>query len=191
MHLSDAATQSLLAGAADGGYPGQVVHDVGAFVRGEVVDDGAQVIGAGWSVRQSQPIAAAGCCSAPSAPRPGSRRGDADFLGRLRDAGLRVRERHGDDGALVGYAVALLGDRADRGSRPVWFSGSTLAYDLSLPRERFEPAVTPADRALAEHRIREASALLGCAGQAEGAGDVAALGDLLADAAEPCPGSGP
>ncbi|MFE9469419.1 hypothetical protein ACFYNW_38600 [Streptomyces virginiae] len=115
--------------------------------------------------------------------------GDADFLDRLRDAGLRVRERHGDDGALVGYAVALPGDRADRGSRPVWFSGSTLAYDLSLPRvrERFEPAVTAADWALAEQRIRGASALLGRAGQAEGGGDVAALGDLLAVAAEHAP----
>ncbi|MFD0432145.1 mobilization protein, partial [Streptomyces zhihengii] len=33
-------------------------------------------------------------------------------------------ERHGDDGTLAGYAVALPGDRADAGSRPVWFSGS-------------------------------------------------------------------
>ncbi|MEU4359921.1 hypothetical protein [Streptomyces virginiae] len=71
----------------------------------------------------------------------------------------------------------------------MWFSGSTLAYDLSLPRvrERFEPAVTAADWALAEHRIREASALLGRAGQADGAGDVTALGDLLAVAAEHAP----
>lgn len=70
---------------------------------------------------------------------------DSDFLDRLRDAGLRVRERHGDDGTLVGYSVALPGDRADRGSRPVWFAGSTLAYDLSLPRvrERFTPHVAP------------------------------------------------
>ncbi|MER6320174.1 mobilization protein [Streptomyces sp. NPDC001581] len=115
--------------------------------------------------------------------------GDADFLDRLRDAGLRVRERRGDDGALVGYSVALPGDRADGGSRPVWFAGSTLAYDLSLPRvrERFTPLVTPADWALAEHRIREASVLLGRAGQDEGAGDVAALGDLLAVAAAHSP----
>ncbi len=64
---------------------------------------------------------------------------------RLRDAGLRVRERPGDDGALAGYPVALPGDRADRGSRPVWFAGSTLAYDLSQPRvrERFPPARLP------------------------------------------------
>ncbi|MFE5561783.1 mobilization protein [Streptomyces sp. NPDC056544] len=115
--------------------------------------------------------------------------GDTDFLDRLRDAGLPVRERHGDDGTLVGYAVALPGDRADRGSRLVWFADSTLAYDLSLHRvrERFTPHVTPADWALAEHRIREASALLGRAGQASGAGDVAALGDLLAVAAAHSP----
>ncbi|MEU9377203.1 mobilization protein [Streptomyces sp. NPDC048255] len=115
--------------------------------------------------------------------------GDTDFLDRLRDAGLRVRERRDDDGALVGYSVALPGDRADGGTRPVWFAGSTLAYDLSLPRvrERFTPLVTPADWALAEHWIREASVPLGRAGQGEGAGDVAALGDLLAVAAVHAP----
>ncbi|MFF3018219.1 hypothetical protein [Streptomyces sp. NPDC057939] len=119
--------------------------------------------------------------------------GDTDFLDRLRDAGVRVRERRDDDGTLLGYAVALPGDRADRGSRPVWFAGSTLAYDLSLPRvrERYEPLVADADWALAEHRIREASELLGRAGQDEGAGDVAALGDLLAVAAAHGPGSRP
>ncbi|MGW6981824.1 hypothetical protein ACWGE1_20660 [Streptomyces sp. NPDC054932] len=70
----------------------------------------------------------------------------------------------------------------------------TLAQDqlrpyLSLPRvrERFTPHVTPADWALAGHRIREASALLGHAGQASCAGDVAALGDLLAVAAAHSP----
>ncbi|MFD3776424.1 hypothetical protein [Streptomyces sp. NPDC058612] len=100
-----------------------------------------------------------------------------------------MRERRDDDGALVGYSVVLPGDRADGGTRPVWFAGSTLAYDLSLPRvrERFEPVVTPSDWALAEHRIREASELLGRAGQDEGAGDVAALGDLLAVAAAHSP----
>ncbi|MGW6971646.1 hypothetical protein [Streptomyces sp. NPDC054952] len=115
--------------------------------------------------------------------------GDTDFLDRLRDAGLRVRERLGDDGNLVGYSVALPGHRADGGTRPVWFAGSTLAYDLSLPRvrERFTPLVTEADWALAEHRIREASVLLGRAGQDEGAGDVAPLGDLLAVAAAHSP----
>ncbi|MFE5537098.1 mobilization protein [Streptomyces sp. NPDC056519] len=115
--------------------------------------------------------------------------GDADFLDQLRDAGLRVRERRGEDGTLLGYAVALPGDRADAGSRPVWFSGSSLAYDLSLPRvrERFEPALGPVDWAVAERLVREAAAALSRSGRAEGAGDVAALGDLLVAAAAHAP----
>ncbi|MCF3181387.1 hypothetical protein IPZ70_15775 [Streptomyces polychromogenes] len=114
---------------------------------------------------------------------------DTDFLERLRDAGLRVRERHGEDGTLLGYAVALPGDRADHGTRPVWFSGSALAYDLSLPRvrERYEPAVGPADWSQAERLVREAAAALARSGRAEGAGDVATLGDLLATAAAHAP----
>lgn len=45
---------------------------------------------------------------------------DTEFLDRCRDAGLRVRERRDDTGMLLGYAVAPPGDRADRGTRPVW-----------------------------------------------------------------------
>ncbi|MFJ5552527.1 mobilization protein [Streptomyces sp. NPDC093225] len=114
---------------------------------------------------------------------------DTDFLERLRDAGLRVRERRDEAGVLLGYAVALPGDRADAGSRPVWFSGSSLAYDLSLPRvrERFEPAVGPADWTAAERLVREAAVALARSGRAEGAGDVAALGDLLVAAAAHAP----
>ncbi|MFJ9891608.1 mobilization protein [Streptomyces sp. NPDC091287] len=110
---------------------------------------------------------------------------DTDFLNRLRDAGLRVCEHRDHNGTVDGYAVALPGDRADHGTRPVWFSGRTLAYDLSLPRirERFHPTITPADITRAHHRIREAAALLARAGRTQGAGDVAALGDLLAVAA--------
>ncbi|MFJ6940538.1 mobilization protein [Streptomyces sp. NPDC101132] len=114
---------------------------------------------------------------------------DTDFLDRLRDAGLRVRERRDEAGVLLGYAVALPGDRADAGSRPVWFSGSSLAYDLSLPRvrERFEPLVGPADWSAAERLVRQAAAALARSGRAEGAGDVAALGDLLVAAAAHAP----
>ncbi|MFJ2437873.1 hypothetical protein ACIOWM_32115 [Streptomyces anulatus] len=111
---------------------------------------------------------------------------DTDLLTRLRDAGLRVREHHNaTTGAVDGYAVALPGDRAEHGSRPVWFSGRTLAYDRSLPRirERYEPAFTLAAFTRAHTRIREAAALLARAGRTQGAGDVAALGDLLAVAA--------
>ncbi|MET9928241.1 MULTISPECIES: hypothetical protein [unclassified Streptomyces] len=115
--------------------------------------------------------------------------GTTDFLARLRDAGLRVREHHDQDGALDGYAVALPGDRADHNSRPVWFSGRTLAYDLSLPRvrERFEPAISPENLHRAHDRIRRAATLLTHAGRTEGAGDVAALGDLLVVAAATAP----
>ncbi|MBD3550652.1 mobilization protein [Streptomyces sp. SP18CM02] len=115
--------------------------------------------------------------------------GTTDFLTRLRDAGLRVREHHDENGALDGYAVALPGDRADRNTRPVWFSGRTLAYDLSLPRvrERFHPPIAPADITRAHTRIRQAATLLARAGRTEGTGDVAALGDLLTTAAATSP----
>lgn len=79
-----------------------------------------------------------------------------------------MREHHNaTTGAVDGYAVALPGDRAEHGSRPVWFSGRTLAYYLSLPRirERYEPAFTLADITRAHTRIREAAALLACAGR--------------------------
>ncbi|MCX5078564.1 hypothetical protein OG321_41655 [Streptomyces sp. NBC_00424] len=85
--------------------------------------------------------------------------GDTDFLDRFRGAGLRVRERR-DDG--------WCGTRSRcPETAPTAAPVSTLAYDLSLPRvrERFEPVVTPADSALAEHRIREASMLPGRAGR--------------------------
>ncbi|MGW1469009.1 mobilization protein [Streptomyces sp. NPDC002308] len=114
--------------------------------------------------------------------------GDTDFLHRLRDQGLRVRERRDETGLLLGYAVALPGDRADAGTRPVWFSGRSLAHDLSLPRvrERYDTPAGPVDWTAAEHHIRQA-AVLERAGRAEGAGDVAALGDLLAVAAAHAP----
>ncbi|GAA3020999.1 hypothetical protein Sfulv_59040 [Streptomyces fulvorobeus] len=59
--------------------------------------------------------------------------GDTDFLNRLDDSGACVRERHNapaPPGRLRGRAP---GHRSDIDERPVWFSGSTLACDLSLP----------------------------------------------------------
>ncbi|WP_432009533.1 hypothetical protein [Streptomyces bacillaris] len=53
-------------------------------------------------------------------------------------------------------------------------------------RERFHPAVSPENIDRAHDRIR-AAALLTRAGRAEGAGDVAALGDLLVVGAEHAP----
>lgn len=57
------------------------------------------------------------------------------FLDELHRNGLLVKPRYStqDPTQLTGYAVAWPGDHAP-GHQPVWFSGSTLAPDLSLPR---------------------------------------------------------
>ncbi|MFJ6381415.1 relaxase/mobilization nuclease domain-containing protein [Kitasatospora sp. NPDC092039] len=60
---------------------------------------------------------------------------EQEFFTRLHEAGLRVKIRHAPSGDVLGYNVALPGDR-NRDSEPVWFAGSTLAPDLSLPRIR-------------------------------------------------------
>ncbi|GHB76067.1 mobilization protein [Streptomyces xanthochromogenes] len=115
---------------------------------------------------------------------------DADFFARLAAAGLRVKQRIAPDGNTTGYSVALPGDR-DSGQKPVFFPGTKLAPDLSLPRVRerwsgppVNPAATPADawRAAAA-KVRAAADQLGAGGLHEGAGDVAALGDLIVTAA--------
>ncbi|WP_316528098.1 mobilization protein [Kitasatospora brasiliensis] len=111
---------------------------------------------------------------------------EEDFFARLAAAGLRVNPRIAPDGQASGYSVALPGDR-DGAARPVWFSGSRLAYDLSLPRvrERWVDAVpqspVPTDQVwkAVETKVRLAAVRLGAGGPHQGAGDVAALGDLV------------
>lgn len=115
---------------------------------------------------------------------------DSDFFARLGAAGIRVQQRIAPDGNITGYSVALPGDRDGR-AEPVWFSGSRLAADLSLPRvrERWQgdAAVQPVASAdawrMAEAKVRQAAAQLGAGGLHQGAGDVAALGDLVVVAA--------
>jgi hypothetical protein len=58
---------------------------------------------------------------------------EAEFFTRLRGAGLRVKLRYAPSGDVLGYTVALPGDR-NRDHEPVWFAGSTLAPDLSYPK---------------------------------------------------------
>jgi hypothetical protein len=70
--------------------------------------------------------------------------GEAEFLTRLREGGLRVKLRHAPSGDVLGYTVALPGDR-NRDREPVWFAGSTLAPDLSLPKIRRRLADGTAD----------------------------------------------
>ncbi|MFD8703618.1 mobilization protein [Kitasatospora sp. NPDC059648] len=71
---------------------------------------------------------------------------EAEFFIRLREAGLRVKLRHAPSGDVLGYNVALPGDR-NRDREPIWFAGSTLAPDLSLPRIRRRLDDAPATNA--------------------------------------------
>lgn len=60
-----------------------------------------------------------------------------ELFARLRDAGVLVKFRQGtvNPGQRTGYRVALPDYTAANGE-PVWYSGGTLATDLSLPRLR-------------------------------------------------------
>ncbi|WP_435244402.1 relaxase/mobilization nuclease domain-containing protein [Streptomyces sioyaensis] len=60
---------------------------------------------------------------------------EEEFFRRLAEAGLRIEKRIAPSGDTLGYKVALPGDR-NRDGEPIWFSGSRLAPDLSLPRIR-------------------------------------------------------
>ncbi|GAA2105610.1 relaxase/mobilization nuclease domain-containing protein [Streptomyces albiaxialis] len=115
--------------------------------------------------------------------------GEDDFFARLAKAGLRVQKRTAPDGNTTGYSVALPGDRTKEG-RAVWYSGSRLAPDLSLPRVRERwtgrdgaSPTRPTTRAEAWQQaaacVEQAAAELSRSGDAEGAGIVAALGDVL------------
>ncbi|MCZ1009873.1 relaxase/mobilization nuclease domain-containing protein [Streptomyces lydicus] len=61
-----------------------------------------------------------------------------EFFDRLAAEGVRVKKRIAPSGDVLGYSVAKVGDR-NKAGEPIWFSGSKLAPDLSLPRirERF------------------------------------------------------
>ncbi|MFE0137898.1 mobilization protein, partial [Streptomyces sp. NPDC059037] len=87
--------------------------------------------------------------------------GEEEFFDRLAAAGLLVAKRLAPSGDLLGYKVALTDDRNEdnednEDNEPVYFAGSTLAPDLSLPRirERWsaaqqDAAAGPDDRASA------------------------------------------
>lgn len=86
---------------------------------------------------------------------------EAEFVRRLRRAGLLVRPRFaaGRDDVVAGYSVALRvpssgasGSEGAVGERPVWYGGGHLDKDLSLPRLRREWPDTPsgASEAVAE-----------------------------------------
>ncbi|WP_329383223.1 relaxase/mobilization nuclease domain-containing protein [Streptomyces sp. NBC_01351] len=66
--------------------------------------------------------------------------GTEEFFAILRSAGVLVDIQHFPSGDIRGYKVALADDKNAKGE-PVWFSGSTLAPDLSYPKisERLAP----------------------------------------------------
>ncbi|HEU5002569.1 MAG TPA: hypothetical protein VFW71_07315 [Actinomycetota bacterium] len=73
---------------------------------------------------------------------------EAEFVRRLRVDGIAVRPRYetGGKDAVIGYSVAL------RGDKPIWHGGGTLSPDLSLPSLRSRwPAGAEGD-AVAEWR---------------------------------------
>jgi Relaxase/Mobilisation nuclease domain len=82
-----------------------------------------QVEPARYTLRRQVRTAAAGASSL------------AEFLERLRDDGLLVRERHSErnPGEITGYAVALP-ESVDPGGKPIYFGGGKLAADLTLPK---------------------------------------------------------
>ncbi|MHC6627486.1 relaxase/mobilization nuclease domain-containing protein [Streptomyces globosus] len=71
---------------------------------------------------------------------------EEEFFDRLAAAGLLIRRRVAPSGDTLGYTVALPGDRNAKGE-PVFYSGSKLAPDLSLPRIRERWAQTSDDAA--------------------------------------------
>ncbi|MFI7324284.1 relaxase/mobilization nuclease domain-containing protein [Streptomyces rubiginosohelvolus] len=70
---------------------------------------------------------------------------EEEFFDRLAAAGLLIRKRIAPSGDLLGYKVGLPDDRNGE-KEPVFYAGSTLAPDLSLPRIR-ERWTLPAEAA--------------------------------------------
>ena len=60
---------------------------------------------------------------------------EAEFVRRMRRAGLLVRPRFADGrtDVITGYSVA---ERPEAGERPIWYGGGHLGRDLTLPRLR-------------------------------------------------------
>jgi len=77
--------------------------------------------------------------------------GEAEFVRRMRRAGLLVRPRFADGrtDVVTGYSVA---ERPVAGERPIWYGGGHLARDLTLPRLRdgWPDTPTGASQAAAE-----------------------------------------
>ncbi|MFJ2158124.1 relaxase/mobilization nuclease domain-containing protein [Streptomyces sp. NPDC087856] len=130
---------------------------------------------------------------------------EAEFFTRLQEAGLRVKMRYAPSGDALGYNVALPGDR-NRDREPIWFAGSTLAPDLSLPKirrrlaegtaDQTTPSTAPGDRPgwsppARERRnatgIAERAAVLLDSDDDEAAAQLVGVGELLDAVAQTSP----
>lgn len=128
---------------------------------------------------------------------------ETEFFTRLHETGLRVKVRHAPSGDALGYNVALPGDR-NRHGEPIWYPGSKLAPDLSLPKIRLRLADGPAGptRSAADSRpewsppARERRAATGTAERAallldrdddEAAVQLVGVGELLDAVAQSSP----
>ena len=94
-----------------------------------------------------------------------------EFVAYLQERGYRVGLRRAPSGDLLGYKLARPGDVTAAGE-PVFYSGSKLAPDLSLPRlqQRWASTPPPADRR--RHRSG-AGGVGGARGGGRGAGRAA------------------
>ncbi|MFJ3908972.1 relaxase/mobilization nuclease domain-containing protein [Streptomyces vinaceus] len=129
---------------------------------------------------------------------------EEEFFRRLREAGLRVEKRRAPSGDTLGYKVALPGDR-NRDGEPIWFSGSKLAPDLSLPRIRQRLAAGPLDdgpsaddqdrprparpRRTAAPLVERAAATLTADDDEDAAAQLVGMGELLDALAQTSPAS--
>jgi hypothetical protein len=111
-----------------------------------------------------------------------------EFVAYLQDRGYRVGLRRAPSGDLLGYKLARPGDLTAAGE-PVFYSGSKLAPDLSLPRLQQRWASTPnrqtadgtgrgPDASEVLETVAAARAAL-CTGSENGDGIGAATADLL------------
>ncbi|MBF8174095.1 mobilization protein [Streptomyces olivaceus] len=110
-----------------------------------------------------------------------------DFFTILGGSGVLVEIQRFPSGDIRGYKIALAGDTNKEG-QPVWFSGSTLAPDLSYPKisERLAPAEASSAMppqpdawrrlALATDRVPD---LLSCSDDRTGQAHIAALAETL------------
>ncbi|GFE25726.1 relaxase/mobilization nuclease domain-containing protein [Streptomyces nigrescens] len=131
---------------------------------------------------------------------------EEEFFRRLAEAGIRVEKRLAPSGDTLGYKVALPGDR-NRHGEPIWFSGSKLAPDLSLPkiRQRFDAGLPddasaidrPGERVPRPARARReaapaverATSVLSGDDDADSAAHLVGLGELLDGLAQTSPAS--